>query len=298
MKIFSIKINVKQNEKIENKIVETYAEDMAKVIEDSQGGIIKKIIHGEEEQEIQKRNLSPQSRKNKLFMFISLLLILVASTIFSFFFLNKSTNTVPVEEQFVPLVFNDKSAFIEVKDFSKDQIVESVLNEVKGTLVKSGGVEGIYLSYDKKIVGWREFITLIKGSFALDNNDGTPLVNNNFLMGVVRENNQNDTRDFFILLKVLSTADIFSSFRAWENKMFLDLHGFFGIDISPETNYLLTKNFEDGIVENKNARILYDTDSKIIMMYIFADDTSVIITNTKNAAHEIMLRLASSQIKK
>ena len=36
----------------ENKIVETYAEDMAKVIENGQeGGIIKKIIHEEEERE-------------------------------------------------------------------------------------------------------------------------------------------------------------------------------------------------------------------------------------------------------
>ena len=90
--------------------------------------------------------------------------------------------------------------------------------------------------------------------------------------------------------------------------MFSDLHGFFGVDISPETNYLLTKNFDDGIVGNKNARVLYRTSeegegsapsplpavNKIVVMYVFADETSVVIANTDKAAREVMLRLAGS----
>ena len=58
------------------------------------------------------------------------------------------------------------------------------------------------------------------------------------------------------------------------------------------------KDFEDGIVQNQNARILYDAEKKIVMMYIFADENSVIITGTESAAREIMLRLASSRVKK
>jgi len=34
------------------------------------------------------------------------------------------------------------------------------------------------------------------------------------------------------------------------------------------------------------------------MMYVFADDNSVVITETIPAAHEIMLRLAASRVKK
>ena len=83
-----------------------------------------------------------------------------------------------------------------------------------------------------------------------------------------------------------------------ENKMFLDLSGFFGVSITPDTKYLSNVNFADGIVQNKNARILYDKDGNIVMMYVFADDNSIIITNSENATQEIMLRLAASQIKK
>lgn len=231
-------------------------------------------------------------------MFIGALLIVLALAILSFFFFNKNINTVPVENQFVPIIFNDKSTFLEVLGLRKDEIAQTVLSEVNVTKVKGGGIEGIYLTENKQILGLRRFIALIKSGFAPDEN---PLfVKDNFLMGVV--NSKTDTtratgEGFFILLKVRSTADIFDSLRAWEGKMFFDLRGFLGINLSSETNYLLTKDFEDGIVENKNARILHDKDGKIILMYVFADENSVIITNSQPAVHEIMLRLASASKK-
>jgi hypothetical protein len=289
-----MKISSDQNK---NKIVKTYAEDMAEVIQNDRGGLIKKIIHGEEEHEKEKRNLSPESKKNRFFMLTGVLLVVLALATLFFFLFNKDISTISVEKQLVPLFFTDKNVFMEVKGFKKDDIVQTVFREVKNTEVKKGGVEGIYLSSDKKIIGWKEFIAFIKGNFeskAPVSGGDDSLIDDNFLLGVVN----GETKDFFILLKVRSIPDIFDSLRAWENKMFLDLHGFFEVDISPETKYLLTANFEDGVVDNKNARILYTTDRKIVMMYVFADDTSVIITNAPNVTHEIILRLASSQVEK
>ena len=220
----------------------------------------------------------------------ALFIIFSFSTLFYLIFM-RDVATVSVEKQFRPLIFHDTSIFIEVKDFKKEEIAQAVSNKVNTTKVKNKGVEGIYLTSDKKVIGFTKFIELIKGNFILNDID---LVDDNFLLGVVN----GATKDFFILLKARSMADIFGTLRAWENKMFFDFYGFFGKEISPETKDLLTANFEDGVVENKNARILYDEDRKIVMMYIFANDTSVIITNTENAAQEIMLRLASSGVKK
>ena len=289
---------MEKDEKTENKIVQTYAEDMAKVIENDTEGLVKKIIHGEEEHQAEKKNLSPESRKNKLFMFISILLVFLALVTLSFFFFRKDINVVEVEKQFVPIIFNDQSTFIEVLGLNKDEIAQTVLNQVNATEVKKGGVEGIYLTENKQIIGLRRFISLIKGKFVPGNN--TLFVNDNFLMGVVNNDEALAKRDgtgFFILLKVRSIADIFDSLRTWENNIITDLHGFLGINISRDTNYLFSKNFEDGIVENKNARMLYDKDGKLVVMYILADDNSVIITDSQNSAHEIMLRLASGQLK-
>lgn len=281
-----------------NVLVETYAEDMAKVLENDKEGLIKKIIHGEEEHQAEKKNLSPESKKNKTFMIVGMSLIFLALLTISFFAFRKNVNTVPVQQQYTPLIFNDKSTFVEVAGLNEDDIKQAVFNKIQISNVKEGGVEGIYLTENKQNVWLRRFITLIKSSFAPG--DNTLFVSDNFLMGIVKNQANTTTPDgtgFFILLKVRSTADIFDAMRFWENKMFFELYKFLGINLSKDTNYLLTKNFDDGIIENKNARILHDNNGKIVLAYVFADDNSVIITDSQNTANEIIVRLASAQKK-
>ena len=287
---------MEKENKTQNKVVQTYAEDMAKVIQDDREGLIKKIIHGEQEHEANKMNLSPESKKNRLFMSLGLAFIFISLVTIVYFIFHKQDNTVTLQTQFTPIIFNDQSTFLEVSTLNKDGVFNTILNAVKNTSVKAGGVDGIYLTENKKVVGLRQFLSLIKSSFAP--NPDSVFVNENFLLGVAN----NQSKDFFMIIKVRSVSDIFDSLRAWENKMFFDLHGFFGVDITPQTKQLLAAPFEDGIVSNKNARILYsidaDNNKKMVMMYVFADDNSIVITSTESSAREIMLRLASGQIKK
>ncbi|MFA6524176.1 MAG: hypothetical protein WC264_02290 [Candidatus Paceibacterota bacterium] len=284
---------------IKNKKVQTYAEDVAKAIESGQGGVIKELIRNQEEQEAQKENLSPESKKNKLFMFVSIILIFLACIVLIVYVvLKERISTVSVTPQFTPIIFTDQNVFLEIGGLNKDKIVQTIFNEVNNTKVKIGGVEGIYLTENKNVVQFRKLTSLIQGNLSLDK---VTFLDDNFLLGVVNSDAKPASsagRDLFILLKMRSIADIFDGMRSWESKMFYDLHGFFGVDINADINYLLTKDFEDGIVENKNARILRDKDGKIVFMYVFADETSLVITNTNIATHEIMLRLAGSQVKK
>ncbi len=286
-----------QTKETKSKIVETFAEDMAKVIEDDKTGLIKKIIHEEEEREIQKRNLSPESKKNKFFMLAGSVLILLGVGVFLYFFLQGESPAVPADKQFTPIIFHDQSVFIEVKDLKKEEIAQMILNKADEMDLKIGGVGGIYLTENKQVVGLRKFISLIKANF----DPGRPVfVEDNFLLGVVNSAGEERLpgKDFFMLIKVRSISDVFDSMRAWENRMFSDLRQFFDIDLVPGMKYLFTKGFEDGIIENKNARILRTKEGEILMMYIMASEDSIIITNTKEAAHEIFLRLAASRIKK
>ncbi len=287
-----------KEKEINHKLVQTYAEDMAQVLADDKSGLVKKIIHGEEEHEKEKRNLSPESAKNRLYMIIGLLFILLGLGTLFFFFGKKEAPTIAVERQFVPLIFSDASTSIDIDGLTKEKISQAVANAVLKTEVKAGGVEGIYLVLGKRDVGLREFTSLIQGNFVVPGSK--LLVDDRFLMGALNTKTGVTTPggDFFMLLKMRSLTDIFDAMRSWEAKMFFDLQGFFGIEVSSENKYLLTADFEDGIIENKNARILYDKDKEIVMLYIFADDNSVVITSTEAAAREIMTRLAASQIKK
>ncbi len=280
----------------ENKLVHTYAEDMAGVLENDREGLIKKIIHGEEEHETEKMNLSPESKKNQVYMFISVVFLAIGFSLVAFFLLRTDVKTVAVAPQFIPLIFNDKSTYLEVAGQKREEIIQTVRNEIVTSDVKSGGVEGIYLTENKSIIGLRRLLSVLKSSFAPD--ASKVLVSDNFLMGLVKSGTSETVENaFFILIKMRSNLDIFISMKAWENKMLLDIHEMLGVELNSGTNYIFKKNFEDGIVENKNARILYDKDGNVVLMYVFANDTSVIITNSQNAAKEIILRLASSNTK-
>ncbi|MFA5936359.1 MAG: hypothetical protein WC822_00600 [Candidatus Paceibacterota bacterium] len=285
--------------KLKNRTIETYTKDMAKAIENDKGGLIKKIIHEAEEHENQKKNLSPDSKKNRIFIIVSFTLILIALVVLFFLiFFRKEINTVPVVSQSVSIIFSDKTEFKAIDGLTKDKIAETFLSEVKNTKVKIGGVEGIYLTENQKVVGFKRFNEIIKSNLVLGEND---FFSDNFLLGAFKSGLSSvapNIGDPFFLLKVRSFADAFPLMSNWEQKMLYDLHGFLGVNISPTTNYLFTKNFEDGIIDNKNARILKDNDGKIILMYVFVNDSTIIISDSEEATHEVVLRVNSSQIKK
>jgi len=290
---------MESDEKIKNKVVKTYAEDMANAIEESGGGLIKKIIHEQEEKEAQNKTLSPESRKNQAYLIAGSALLLMALAGVAFLLsVKEDISSVPIGAQFTPIIFADKTQFKEIDGLDKDGIMKAIANEIRILDVKAKGVGVFYLTTSKKIVGFKGFLRLIKSDAALEPTD---FIDDHFLLGVVNGREEPalpEGKDFFILLKVRSFADAFPFMLAWEKTILSDLYGPLGVSLSSETSYLLTENFEDGVVENKNARILYDKNREIVVMYVFADEKSVVLTGTERAARELMLRLVQSRVKK
>ncbi len=277
--------------------VETFADDMARAIGNAKGGMIRQIIEEEERKEERVIEESPEAKKNQVFLIISIFLFLVACGVLVFLFLSKEDlATIPAKQQFVPIVFTDNTELHSIDELNKERMVGLVRNQIVTTEVKQNGVEALYLTENNSVIGFRRFLALIEGNMDLTL---AQFLNDNFLLGVV--NNQKVDRiggDFFMLFKVRSFADIFDAFKSWEPKMFYDLHEFFGIELNKDNNYLATKDFENGIIQNKSARILYDNERNPVMMYIYADDTSVIVTDSEEATIEIMLRLSQSRVRK
>ncbi len=273
------------------KQIETFAGDMAKVLDNPEEGMIKKLIEEQEAHDIDKKIYSPDSARNKFFIFGSFFLVAIGVIGLFFIYMTKNPSVLEIDPQLNPLIFLDHNSTVEVGKLSKEDIYAAVLSEVEKSEVKQNGVEGIYLFENNKVVGLRRLIALLKGNLSLNPDS---FIEDNFLSGVVH----NENKDFFILMKMRSHTDAFSDMRIWEDKMFLDLHGFFGFEVSPETSYLLTKDFEDGFMQNQNARILYDNEGNIVMSYVYADNNSILIINSEVATKEVIQRLASSKVKK
>ncbi len=268
----------------QNPNVETYTGDVAKALEGNQDGLIKKIIKQQEEREEEKRSSSPVSKKNKFFAIGSLILLALAIIILaSFVTFKKRSETVVPNPQFRPLIYTDKTEFKEIGGLSKDEIASGIFDLAQTIKVKEGGIAGVYLTENKKIIGLRTFVSLTESSLLPEN-----LIGDGFMFGV-------KDKDLFMLLKARSFQDLFPPMRAWEEGMFSDLHGFFGIKLDSSTNYLLRQKFADTLVGNRNARVLYNREGSIVLMYVFADNNSVVITDSETATEEVILRLNSDQ---
>lgn len=287
-----------ENNKLQKKYVETYTEDMVKAIENDKGGLIKKIIHEEEMNEALKKNLSPKSKKNKLFMLLSFTLIFLAVfVLILYIFFYDDINTAPVDYVPASIIFIDQTAFQPIDGLNKDKIAEVVSNKAKNTKVKSGGVESIYLTENKKVIGFKRFLEMTKSNYMLEN---IGFFGDNFLLGTVNKEKKSSPEDdgLFLLLKIRSFTDVFPIMKESETQLLNNMHGFFNVNVSPATNYLFTKDWQDGIIGNKNARILRNEAGDIVLMYVFINDSYVVVTNSEGASEEIILRLFSSQIKK
>lgn len=278
-------------------MMETYSSDLAKIAEGDEAGIIKKIVE-EEEVDI----VSPTRRRNaRLLVGGAILTILAVAAVFVVFLFRQQIFNVEVKPKYVPIIFTDQTDFEEISGLNKTEIAQTVVKTIQMAEVKAGGVEGIYLTENKQIVGWRKFLDLIEANLDRTKID---FLGDSFLLGAVKEDTTSadsagqSSKNFFVLLQMRSRTDIFEPMQAWENKIFSDLHGFFGLELNANTKYLLEKDFEDGFVQNKNARILYDENGKIVLMYVYAGDDSLVITGNENVVRELILRLASARVKK
>ncbi|MBI5139265.1 hypothetical protein HZA26_01500, partial [Candidatus Nomurabacteria bacterium] len=209
-----------------------------------------------------------------------------------YFFINspEEIQAPPAPVQFTPLIFTEKSSFIEVDPTSEDPIYKSILKEFDSSDVKKDGILAVYLTENKKLVELSRFLKIIDADFAISDPE---IFSESFLIGMLK----NETEYPFLLLKIKSFADVFNDLRLWEEKIFYDLHDFFKIKVDVSNNYLLTKDFEDGVVQNKNARVLYSKDGVPVLMYVFIDDNSVVLSSSENVVKEIILRLDSAKIK-
>jgi len=269
--------------------VQTYTDDMVKVIEDSGGTLVKKIIKEEEAREAEK--LHPKSKKNSLFAVSGSLFLIFGLAILFALALNQNEGSIPAEmaRQSPKIIFTDSTSTLEIGGLGKEKIAQVLFNKKDGSPVKEGGIEAIYLTEGDEPMGLRHFVALSGANLPLDRID---FVGDEFLIGVFNERGE---KNLFFLFKARSFPDIFPAMRIWEKKMFSDLRGFFGLETALG---LESKSFEDSVIKNKNARVLYGDAGQPVLFYIFLDEQSTIIATSLSASEEVRLRLAGSEIKR
>lgn len=282
---------MESDEKFKSKVVHTFSDDMVNSLGENQDGSLRQLIKEQEEREEYVASMSLQSPENKVFIGISTALIFLSLLGLGYIIFVRNSQSVFVEKQFSPIIFVDRTQFVPIDNLKKDQVINTLKGALTLSTVREGAIDGYYLTENKKILDLTKFAEITAPNLP---NALLDIADPSFLVGVVKTT-KNET---FVLIKVKSFEDVFVEMQKWEDKMFLDLHDLFGLPLGKENNALLNEDFEDGFVDNKNARILYHPNGTIALMYVYANDTSIIITRSNLAAREVMRRLAGSAISK
>lgn len=286
-------LNNKEEKKEDKPLVHTFAQDLVQVAESGTPGSIKDIIDAEENKEIEELNLSPKSSKNQMYLIFGFLLLALGGLVVYYFTSFLMQKDYPVNQNITEREFlsMDKNKQIEIADLYKTEIYKKVFSESDQFYLNQGEMARFEITENNSIVKLPRLVDLIESSLTLPAD--TP-IGSNFIFGAFK----NEKNEQFFILQTKSTNEAFPTLRSWENKMFFDLALFFGIETNQENKYLLTKNFEDGIVENKNARVLLDEFGSTVFMYVFVSDNIVVFTKDGSVVEEIIDRLAQANLRK
>ncbi len=295
-----MEINSNQNKnndtlEVPRKGVHTLSNDIAHEAEAGTPGTIRAIIDAEEGRENEKEHMKIGYSVNQLYMifgFVALILSVGLLYYFIFFIAVKNNSG---ENQFVQDAKNmflvDKLDSIEIAGLNKTKSLKIIADESEKVVLPEGQIQAFNLVENKKQLSLARFLQITEANISLPEGN---IFSSDFMYGVF----SNKGNHPFFVFKVKSMNDAFTTMRNWENKMLYDLGQIFNYEISPNTQQLLTRDFEDEIIQNKNARVLYDDLGSIVIMYVYLDDTTVLISNYAGIADEIIERKSSSNIRK
>jgi|GEM_PF-5503932 len=261
--------------------VKTYTDDMVRVVEESGGTVVRQVIEAEERVEEEKRN--PEKQKNRIFGILGSVFTIAAVGILFYFSMNSAPEPLPLPEATPGEIEHLKisaSTNLEVGGLTKEEVKWAILGASSAISLAPGEIGEIILLEGGEAVGLRHFVAIAGMNLPLSKID---FVEDDFLLGVINWKGTNHT---FLLIKSRSFLDIFPALRDWEPKMLEDLSGLFGIGPA-----LPARGFQDGIIKNKNARVLTDEGGQTMIMYVFVNDEFTLLMRSQEAVEEIIARI-------
>ncbi|MFA6397788.1 MAG: hypothetical protein WDK96_03010 [Candidatus Paceibacterota bacterium] len=273
--------------------VKTFASDLANVVKEQKGAVFKEAVIEEKGKE----GDIVEKKKNMTYLISSAILFVVGIALIIYFgFIQKQDNTVdiPTSQTQNQLIFADSNKEIDTTTLLPEKVFTLIKNEIKNSVLKVDDVENITLTEVKggvkQTLTTALFLNLVKGT---NPNNLSQYLNPKFMIGI----HKLDDNQLFIIFKTNAYKEALSEMQNWENDMFDDLFNLFSVDISGENVKLFNKKFGDDIIKNKTARSLRDGNGSLVLMYMFPDENTIVITKSENALNEVLNRLYSKTIR-
>ena len=281
--------------------VRTFSSDMAQATKGNNVSVISVAVaeqkKREKEEVYEKAKVTPM----KKFIWITLgtLLILLGLGLYYVVFMRKTTETVPVIQTpsaiEAPIPYDD-TVHIDITNTISGVDISKL---IYGEILKTTSVHKI-----KDLLIYKTVSNVPQPVHATDfvNQIGSSMpdslarsLTDSYMVGTYAS--EAGAPHLFLIFKTNDYNIAYASMLSWENTMLGDFFSMFGIDVSGDKKERLDEKWNDIIIENKDARVLYDSAHNPILYYAFLDKADCIITDDPSIIKEVASRLITKNIK-
>lgn len=293
--------------------IHTYQGDLTSAIKDDSFSMIKVALAEKKRQERQGGQMQLEesnSKKPLLIGVIVISVIVVLALIYFFVIILVPKNNTPTENTAQPtsLLYTENYSSISVDQRDSDDITRLIKREL-GAEQDLGSMKSIFLISGTG-TSTREITTgeFLKGLGTSASDSLIRSLGSQFLLGIYYFNPE----DFFFLVKVNSYDTAFAGMLQWEPDIENDIGNILitrkptlPVNLSATTTASTTtpvgplysgRIWVDRVIDNKDARVLVDTDGNPAMLYTFLDKNTLVISSSDKALKEISFRLTAGRI--
>lgn len=272
----------------------TLTTDISDAARNEELSVIKIALAEQRKKEIIEDYNSPKSKRNIFYIICSILFIFL-SLFIAYFLITKNKAVV---ETVTPVVYNkgdnliafDTNKIIRVTNLSKSSTLKTIkenLNfEIKNNLVTNYSFVDDTLS-PGKILSASDFLKKIESHMPITLASS---LDTQFVLGTVGQTNTESKNVPFLIIKGTDNQSVALGMQNWEKTMLDDFYLMYEIDLSGTNSALLGQTFQNTTILNKDTRILVDSGGKTVMLYLFLDDKTILITTTGDIVKEIINR--------
>lgn len=277
----------------------TYESDMADAVRQQEATVIKIALAEKAKKENEEISLATKKAFSMNIFYVIGGVVLIVLAIFSTIFLiqkgKEASQITPIKKEVQTIVHGDNQVMLDITNVStKDDMINAIINlsktEIKNKTITS--IVPVTVSNNvSTVVTSNEFLNKIETNIP---GNLSRSLNQDFMLGIYNDNSHNH---LFLILKTNDYDQAFAGMLAWENTLLSDMYKIMNIDVSSLATNIFETQWSDKIIENKDSRIIKDSNGSEILIYMIPDKNKIIITDSKGAIVEILSRLVTQNIK-
>ncbi len=286
------------------KVLRTYTSDMAEAVRTNEMSVIKIALAEKDKREQAELYKKAEGSKFSRVLFIIGGIILISFAIYGSYFLIEQKKTKEIPKSTITNV----ESFISYDSKSYIDTTHTGSTVDLMTLVKKEEIPGAELikvlfftektETSSSLLTANDFLSLIESTAP---GTLTRFLSDKFLFGEYTSGstgiaNETLKTGTFLIFQTTDYNQSYASMLEWEKTMLKDMNILFNVQIPETDKTIFERQWKDIVVNNKDARVLYDESGKGVLYYVFVNKNNFVIANNVETLKEIISRILIKNI--